>query len=76
MFLPHAHMLAGLRGAAGLPRVGPDAQAIKGAGPATVGGRRMKGFVALEAAAMADAERRLRVLAMARALVATLPARR
>ncbi len=80
MFLQHGHMLAGLRGNGGLARVGPEAlaqaQAIEGVGPAIMGGRRMKGFVALDAAAMADADRRLRVLAMAHALVATLPPRR
>ncbi|WP_370225398.1 TfoX/Sxy family protein [Pararhodobacter marinus] len=77
-FLQNGNMLAGASGrGGGMVRVGPDAMTealrIRGASQVEMGRRRMKGFVSLDAEAMADDSRRRQLVSMARAFVATLP---
>lgn len=77
MFMRDGHMLVGLRAEGGLARVAPAAMAralaMPGVGPATMGTRRMTGFVAVSDAALRDDRLRRWLVAMALDGVAGLP---
>jgi TfoX/Sxy family transcriptional regulator of competence genes len=78
-FMLDGHMLCGVHAGGGLFRVGKSranrALAIQGASEMALTGRKMGGVVDVLPEVLADPERRGRLMAMARANVASLPPR-
>lgn len=76
-FLLNGHMLCGSWKHGGMVRVGKtleaEALAVDGTGPMTATGRRMSGLIEVSSAALADADRRGRLLALALDFVGALP---
>ncbi|PTW49921.1 TfoX/Sxy family protein [Rhodovulum kholense] len=76
-FLLEGHMVCGAFGEAGFFRVGPDrateALALPGTRPFAPSGRRMTGFISVDADLVADEARRGQMLALALAFVRSLP---
>lgn len=78
-FMLDGHMLCGIHKGGAMYRVGKAASnsalAIDGTRPMDFTGRPMRGFVDVDAEAMADDVRRAQLLALARDFVAGLPAK-
>ncbi len=76
-FMLSGHMVAGVYSGGGLYRVGKEnvetALGIEGAGRPEMGGRTMRGMIALAPEAMADDARRMTLLKLALAWVEALP---
>lgn len=76
-YLLNGNMLAAVRVGRGMFRVGQTAEAaalaLPGVTPMVHGGRRMSGFVWVDAGAMADDQTRLHLLSLAMTYTAALP---
>lgn len=78
-FMIDGNMICGVHKGGGMFRVGPErfeaALALPGARPMDFTGRSMTGFVEIDYEALGDDETRAALMDLARAFVATLPAK-